>query len=375
MPRKPSVCYFPTRNAYYCQIRKVQHHLATGPDDRPAGPTYRAAHKKFMELLQEDAIEEAGDANTVRTVLDAYLDDCKARLKASTLKTKSTALRPFVAALGGLRVDALSLLRVNAFLRAQREPRTHERQTKKGSKSKRVTVWCESTCTNFVKTASAAFHWAVRAKLISRNPLLEVDAPAIRSRSRDCLISSEQHATILAGLRSRGLRDLLIALENTGARPGELTAARGADWEDALGAIVYYGDDRRRLDEFRHKTAGKGKDRVILFTGTALERVRQRAKAGPGAILFPNRDGRPFGDKCVQSSLWHIKRRFNLPGFSAVSYRHTFATNWLKAGKSIEILAELLGNTPETIRKHYAHLCSDREGIRRHLEAFRAETS
>jgi hypothetical protein len=59
-----------------------------------------------------------------------------------------------------------------------------------------------------------------------------------------------------------------------------------------------------------------------------------------------------------------------MPKLTAYSYRHTFATNWLLAGKFIELLAEIMGNSPPTIRKHYAHLCSDKGAIRKQLEEF-----
>jgi len=36
----------------------------------------------------------------------------------------------------------------------------------------------------------------------------------------------------------------------------------------------------------------------------------------------------------------------------------------------VDILAELLGNTPNVIRKHYSHLMADRKAIRRQLEDF-----
>jgi hypothetical protein len=36
------------------------------------------------------------------------------------------------------------------------------------------------------------------------------------------------------------------------------------------------------------------------------------------------------------------------------------------------VLAELLGNSPANIRKHYAHLCLKQEAIREQLERFKA---
>jgi integrase len=70
------------------------------------------------------------------------------------------------------------------------------------------------------------------------------------------------------------------------------------------------------------------------------------------------------------SAFKELRKRTNTTGFTAYSYRHTFATRWLEAGGSIDVLAELMGNSPETIRKHYAHLFNDKHELRQKLEAF-----
>jgi hypothetical protein len=53
------------------------------------------------------------------------------------------------------------------------------------------------------------------------------------------------------------------------------------------------------------------------------------------------------------------------------SYRHALATAWLKAGRSIDQLAAIMGNTPNIIRHHYSHLLGDARGLRAELEKFR----
>ncbi|HXA65841.1 MAG TPA: tyrosine-type recombinase/integrase [Bryobacteraceae bacterium] len=41
-------------------------------------------------------------------------------------------------------------------------------------------------------------------------------------------------------------------------------------------------------------------------------------------------------------------------GAHAHRFRHTLATKLLEAGESLEDVAEILGNSPNIIRKHYA---------------------
>jgi integrase len=363
MPRKPSVRYFASRNAYYCQHNGRQHKLASGPDDGPTGPTFLAALEAFKQLLQMGAVTTARDRNTVRVILESYLQHIKGRIQNSTFERRVYSFRPFCARCGEVEVGSLTHFVVRQFLAEMRVPRKGKR---------RSYAWGDAAESQFLEGANAAFNWAVTTRLISLNPLDGIRPPPARSRSRECLVTPEQHRAILAEARTQTIRNVIIALENTGCRPCELIHATAADWDESLGAIVYYGDDRRRDDEFRHKTAGKAKDRVIYFTGAALEMMRSLIKKHPAGPLFQTTRGGGYGEKSVSNGVRAIRERLGMPTLTPYSYRHTFATNWLKAGKPIEILAEILGNTPNTIRKHYSHLCGDRAAIRRQLEEFKA---
>ncbi len=362
MPRQSSVRYYESRKAYYTQFQSKQRLLASGPDDYPDGPTYKAALKAFGQLMATGAIEKAGDENQIQVILEKYMQHAQTRLAPSTYARRLLALRPFQQALGALPIAGLTHFKVEEFIAGQKEPRRQ---------GKRVHKWGDSSVANFLESAHAAFNWARKRKLITANPLEGFEGPKVRSRSRDCLVSADDHLRILQSCRVRAFRRLVIALQNTGARPGELVNAKTTDWNDAMGAIVYFADDRRRQDEFRHKNA-KHKDRVINFTGEALEMVRELVKTRPaGSVLFPSGRGTPYRRTSVTNNFEYLRKRLAMPHLTAYSYRHTFATDWLLAGKPVEILSELLGNTPQTIYKHYAHLCKNQNVIRAHLEDFR----
>jgi integrase len=245
--------------------------------------------------------------------------------------------------------------------------RPRQQDVPKGGR--RTLTWNDSTCSDFVSTLRTALNWAVEAGHLSKNPLQGLKRRAIRSRGAQSVITPEQHARVMGACRSAPMRDLLAALQHTGARPGELLAATAADWDDARGAFVFLADTRRSPGRFRHKSARK-KDRVIYFTGNVLEMVRRRVREHPQGPVFCNGRGRAF---TIESVRHHFRKLRGDPALRHVTpygYRHGFATRWLLAGKPIEILAELLGNTPEQIRLHYAHLCGDPAAIRGHLEAF-----
>jgi integrase len=311
------------------------------------------------------SVQTNKDRNTVRVILETYLQHKQGRLKASTFERRRLySFKPFCAAHGETPVGDLTPFLVYQFIAGMLRPRDV-----KGRKY----AWGDAAAALLIDGLMAAFNWAVRGKILTVNPLAGIERPPVRSRSRECIVTPEQHRLVLAECRARTTRDMVAALENTGARPGELIAATAADWDDRLGAIVYYGDDRRRQDEFRHKTAGKSKDRVINFTGEALAMVRGLVRRHPSGPLFRTTRGEGYARKSVAQCFRALRERLGMPKLTPYSYRHTFATRWLLSGRSIEVLAELLGNSPHTIRKHYAHLCSDREGIRRQLEEFKTE--
>lgn len=226
-----------------------------------------------------------------------------------------------------------------------------------------------------IHSLSAAFHWAVKCGLAAKNPLVGIETPSGRSRSRDCLITPSQHEAILMATDNTyttDFRDFIIALENTGARPGEIAAATAAAFSAADGAIVYHGRTRLMRSEHRHKNSGKDRERVIMLTGEALELVRKLARRhAAGGVLFRNRHGHAWNECSWGRAFTVLSQRLRLPHLIAYSYRHTFATRLLLAGMPVEVLANLMGNSPEILHKHYAHLLADRAGLRAQLEAFR----
>ena len=72
MPATPQINYFESRQGYCTQYKKRQRLLAKGPKDEPDGPTYRAAVKKFSEVIHVAEADQAGDDNLVITVVDRY---------------------------------------------------------------------------------------------------------------------------------------------------------------------------------------------------------------------------------------------------------------------------------------------------------------
>src|SRR5262245_1022442 len=75
--------------------------------------------------------------------------------------------------------------------------------------------------------------------------------------------------------------------------PGELIHATAADWDDQLGALVYFRDAARAAGEFAHKVS-KRKERIVLFDGEGLAVIRQQVAAHPTGPLFPTHSGKAW---------------------------------------------------------------------------------
>jgi integrase len=366
MARNPQVRYFASRSAYYTQWQGKQFKLASGPDDAPDGETYLAALKKFQTLMERGRLDTAGDGNTVKAIFNAYMQAKEGRIRPKSFSIKREMLGLFVEKYGELKASEVKPYHAESVLAEKRKPR-HD--------GKKVFRWRDAQCVIFLAQLKAAFAWAVKNELITRNPMAAVEMPRVRSKSRERIVTPAEHDKVLSLLRNRrqqSLRRIIIALENTGARPSELTDARVSDFNPAIGAIEYYPDSLRSEHEHAHKTSGKGKHRVIYFTGSALEMVKQLCEGKkPTDYIFTTNGGRKYHLPALDICFRVVRKRAGLPHLVPYAYRHSFATRWLKQGKSIEHLATLLGNSPETIYRHYAHLIHEHDTLRQQLEAFR----
>lgn len=379
MARRASVRYWSSRNAYCCWFAGKQYVLAEGPDDYPSGPTYQAATQKFAELSAINGVDGAKDTNTCRVICEMYLRWISTRRKFQTMKLRRKVYVFFTDALGEVPVKDLTHHIVYKWLDQMREWRKHPGTGK-------PTRWTDGSVRNACSSVQVAFNWAARSGIITKNPLKGLEQPDARSRGRHALIGKtpkereENHQKILAEA-SKAFRPIVICLHATGCRPGELANATAADFNEEIGAICYHAEATRQDGEFSHKTGRKGKERIIMLSGEALEIVKAHCKKYPTGPIFRTGKGRRL-HKHLPRSGWTVKEignrfkiireRLKMPRLTAYSYRHTFATGWLEQGRSVEILSELMGNSPAVIRAHYAHLLSNTVNLRNQLEDFKS---
>jgi len=86
----------------------------------------------------------------------------------------------------------------------------------------------------------------------------------------------------------------------------------------------------------------------------ALDRVPPPASNVESRYFFWNGTGKPKTQKAlVDKCLRAVFKKSGVQGGHAHRFRHTLATELLGRGASFEEVADILGNTPEIVRKHY----------------------
>jgi len=351
MARKASVRYWPTRGGFCCWHQGRQVLLAKGPDDSPDGPIYNAALKAFSRLVFGDA-----QGPTLGDVVEKYLEWAKRHREPSTAAIRENMLKPVKASLGVKPVADLTPFAVQEWCDREQTSRS----------------WCDGTARLTLVSLRACLNWARKMRLIAFHPLAEMELPEEGSRGLECVLSPEQEAAVLKACKG-ATHEFVQALRDTGARPSEISGAEAKHYDPALRALVY--EARVRKGEKRHKTRRTGKARVIYLRGETLANVQRLVKLHPTGPLF-----RTARRKCTgphKGKVWgwfpggilhafrRLRKKTGLSALIPYSFRHTFAVRWLRAGKPIEALAEVLGTSINMIQKHYGHLADQRDYLRR----------
>jgi integrase len=334
--------YYKSRKGYYTQIGGKQVPLAIGPE---GGTTLEAAWERFRHVHAANPAKISDDSHLC-AVLEAHLAWVEMHRDPPTYATRRKYLDSFHVHFGLKKVGELKRHHVQKWL--DEHP-----------------AWNVSTKALALKCLKAALNWAADLEMISRNPLAGFRAGG-GVAARVTLINRAQHEALLARLgrrkNGRAVLGLLEVLWQTGARPGEVARATAAhvDWE------------RRTIVLERHKTSRKtGKVRTIYLNPQAFEVVRRAAAEHPKGPLFPTRTGLVYRDKTLSNRFADARNALGLPrDITPYSYRHAYATDWLRSGKPVAILAELLGTSIAMIEKHYGHLARHADDLRVAADGF-----
>jgi integrase len=155
----------------------------------------------------------------------------------------------------------------------------------------------------------------------------------------------------------------------TGARVGELLALQWQDIGFAAGKIlIRWQAQDGKLCPLKDKES-----RIVpLATDLAPVLAAWKLQTGAGATgqlftpAYPERGGRPGSParfvrpQTVHAALAKALKKCDLPKLTLYeATRHTYASQWVKAGGSMEELARYMGHSSTSTTQHYAHLAPD----------------
>lgn len=139
-----------------------------------------------------------------------------------------------------------------------------------------------------------------------------------------------------------------------GLRPGEVRALKWVN-VDLKARKIHV------CESVDGPTKDKGARVVPIVDGLAGVLTVWREQSGGELVTPPiKQNGRHLNNHTVDKELKAVLKRLKLPALTFYEAgRHTFASHWVLAGGSIEMLREILGHSTVKVTERYAHLRPD----------------
>jgi len=275
--------------------------------------------------------EESRAAPTVADLCARFERDYLPRKRPSTQRVYRQQIHTdILPALGRTKVAAVSHGDVDGF---------HHRL------SARAPRHANHTTAVLSRMFSLAIRWGWRTD----NPVKGVERNQENKRHR-YLTGAEisRLSDALAKLEDKAAANAVRLLLLTGARRGELLAAKWADVD--LEAGVWTKPASTTKQAALH--------RVPLSAAAVQLLTEMQAQAGDDAeYLFPARGG---GHRPHINEAWiRLRKAAKLPGVRLHDLRHTYASVLVSAGLSLPVIGSLLGHSTPVTTHRYAHLTDD----------------
>jgi integrase len=332
MARASKPWYRESKGTWYCTLdgRKVSLGVR--------GRENRAEAMKAWHRLMADGRQPKPEPKPVSVgdVLSAFLADCEGRVKPKTMHDYGVFLNAFAGRFGKREASALTTAEAERYARKP--------------------TWSSSTQNDFLGILASAFSWAERMRLIDRSPLVGLRKPPKASRGAKSVLSAETVRHLL-GHADAEFSALVRFLWATGCRPSEPSGltADAVLWAERCAVLS------------DHKTAHRGKGRVIYLSDEALGILREQQAKHPTGYLFRRPSGGRWTTHSITGKFGRVSRKAGVK-VTAYGLRHTFATDALANGVPDAQVAELMGHSgTATLHRHYAHLGAKAKALREAL--------
>jgi integrase len=276
------------------------------------------------------AQEESRAAPIVANLAERFIADYLPRKRPTTQRVyKQQIAADILPAFGKAKVAAVSHAEVDQW---------HHRM------SKRAPTHANRTLAVLSKMLSLAVKWGMR----SDNPCRGVERNGELKRTR--YLSGAEVARLSAALgelADQSAADAMRLLLLTGARRGELLAAKWADIDLDLATWS------RPAATTKTKTLHS-----VPLSEAACRLLLEMRERATSEWLFPALSG--DGHRSHINAAWiSVRKAARIPGVRLHDLRHTYATILASSGLSLPVIGKLLGHTTPIMTQRYAHLTDD----------------
>ncbi len=300
----------------------------------------KIAKQRLGELLEEHALLEAvNGAISVAHLVELFLDDAEEHLAEGTYKSYRYACQKLVDHYGTQMAHTIRGHHLEIF-------------------SRKLKATLNPTSRAIVLRAIVrCFNWGIEQEFLPQECKLgRVRKPQAKVRER--FLTDEEFQAILRATNAQKntrkgavCRRLLLAMEWTGARPGELSNLR---WEH-----IRYDLRIAVLHEHKTKRATQ-RPKVIPLNKKMMRLIRWLEPRSDSDFVFLNSRGQPWNRHSIAKRIAKIRERCGL-GSDVVPYtlRHRAATKAITATGDLSATSKLLNHTSVSTTQRYIHLASD----------------
>jgi integrase len=361
MPRRPSIpryCLHKRSGQAVVFINRTQRYL--GPYDSPES---RAAYGEIVAQLSKNGAVDAAKSPqapvnlTVSALLLKYVTEELPRFSADEQHCQRGAIRIVRQLFGETSVIDFGPLKLRLVREAMitGDPAAVDAEGKPSPRK----PWSRDYINHQIKRLRSVFRWGVSWEIVPQtvaDALAAVSAlkvgetTAVDYEVRESVPDADIKAVrSLLKPRDQDILDLLLL---TGARPGELIGLKVGD--------VERNGETWRCELVKHKTAHKGKKRVLLFNRHAQAILMRHIKADPSVRFFVT----------TRSTFSNtIKKKCLAAGVTPWvphQLRHTVGT-LLADELGLEASQRVLGHSKTVMTEHYARAAEKkaREAVER----------
>lgn len=229
-------------------------------------------------------------------------------------------------------------------------------------KAQAVQKWKPETVNKRINCLCSLFNFATAAGYLEKSPMTGVQRCRVEQTSKNTWSEAEIRAFLGSeAFKGSFYRVPILLAVSTGIRPSELCGLSEEDLlPDRITCHRGLGADGTVTDL---KTSRSHRS-ILLPQALRAEissYIENKASSAAKDYLFVSKIGSPLRPDVLAKEFKKTvdlanESGLNLPKIRLYDLRHSVATNMYLSGEKSKVISELLGNSPQTMERHYAHV-------------------